>query len=184
MCVSHLSSDSDSDADELCFALPSPACDSARVRCCLGPHLSTFLPLVAPCAGTRNCIITTVAAIGMHSASLMEHGAYSTFFGSALVTHPDASILGEITPWRSASFSPPAVFDTRVFRSVTGVCDEAMAMLAVAGTFMSLGTAQYVFQLRELGPALQLRPLRKLWMASHSLGAFHRPTPSSPPRSQ
>jgi hypothetical protein len=82
-----------------------------------------------------------VAAIGIHTATLLEHP-----------TDPPTGRASSST-W-PLHVTPPAA-----------------AMLGVAATFFSFGTLQYLAQLVVLAPVLQLTTLRRAWMAAHALGA-------------
>ena len=100
-------------------------------------HENTYL------SWSRNGIIATVAAVGLHTATLDEN-------------QPTAQTTA--TPAASAAWpyhvTPPAA-----------------AMLGVASTFFSFGTVQYIAQLSQLSKLLKLSPLRKMWMAAHCLAA-------------
>ena len=98
-------------------------------------HENTYL------SWSRNGIIATVAAIGIHTATLVEHP-----------TDPPTGRASSST-W-PLHVTPPAA-----------------AMLGVAATFFSFGTLQYLAQLVVLAPVLQLTTLRRAWMAAHALGA-------------
>eukprot|EP01046_Picozoa_sp_COSAG06_P026969 COSAG06_NODE_2352_length_7023_cov_2.994368_5_plen_265_part_00 len=98
-------------------------------------HENTYL------SWSRNGIIATVAALGIHTATLLEHP-----------TDPPTGRASSST-W-PLHVTPPAA-----------------AMLGVAATFFSFGTLQYLAQLVVLAPVLQLTTLRRAWMAAHALGA-------------
>ena len=107
-------------------------------------HENTYL------SWSRNGIIATVAAVGIHSITF-DHGSHreqaSGHTVGPCVRQPVSSTwLLHITP-------------------------PAAAMLGVAGTFFSFGTVQYIAQLSHLGPLLHLTPLRKAWMGAHALSA-------------
>lgn len=110
-------------------------------------HENTYL------SWSRNGIIATVAAVGIHSATVDEGrtGAQATA-GRPVPVYPGVFMQAGSSTW-TYHVSPPAA-----------------AMFGVAGTFFSFGTIQYMAQLSQLGPLLQLTLLRKVWMGSHALG--------------
>ena len=105
-------------------------------------HENTYL------SWSRNGIIATVAAVGIHSVTADENFSAGQTSGCTATS----TVVGSCT-W-PIYVTPPAA-----------------AMFGVAGTFFSFGTVQYIAQLSQLARLLQLTPLRKAWMAAHALGA-------------
>ena len=98
-------------------------------------HENTYL------SWSRNGIIATVAAVGIHTATLIEN-------------QPTARTTPAAAGGWPYHVTPPAA-----------------AMLGVASAFFSFGTVQYIAQLRQFSKLLKLSPLRKTWMAAHCLAA-------------
>ena len=107
-------------------------------------HENTYL------SWSRNGIIATVAAVGIHS-----------------VTFDNASHRGQASGRTLEPRIPQPVSSMWLLH----ITPPAAAMLGVAGTFFSFGTVQYIAQLSHLGPLLHLTPLRKAWMGAHALSA-------------
>ena len=128
-------------------------------------HENTYL------SWSRNGIIATVAAVGIHTATVDNGGHASEHHA---VDFPGVFMQPQSFTW-PFHVTPPAA-----------------AMLGVAGTFFSFGTVQYIVQLSQLGPLLHLTPIRRAWMGAHALGAtsfwalgvggfaLHQPTGPSP----
>ena len=103
-------------------------------------HENTYL------SWSRNGIIATVAAVGIHSVTVDEGFSAGQASGRTV--------------------TPPVAGSWPIY-----VTPPAAAMFGVACTFFSFGTVQYIAQLSQLAPLLHLTPLRKAWMAAHALGA-------------